>query len=105
MENPIQCPDDQDDFDRRLFKVCNPNYERDQAILVHLPMQVNWRVLQQAVNCYEEFSCTERAEYDFINHHDPKRNETQEYINEYSKLVAISENLTKQTEHEYDANF
>jgi len=104
MENPIQTPDDQDQIDNWFNKLVDPSCPVDDIWALPMEKQKHWRGRTARWFSQNDFTCAERAEYDFINHHDPKCNETVEYINEFSKLVAISENLTKQTEYEYYEN-
>jgi|TARA_B110000967_G_C18654897_1_gene445250 hypothetical protein len=71
-DNPIQCPDDQDDFDRRLFKVCNPNHERDQI----------------AKYSHNDFTDFDRGEYDCLKGYPHQMYESEEYDNGYAQQYA-----------------
>jgi hypothetical protein len=102
MENPIQTPDDQHDRDK-LTKLVDPCCPVDDiwCLPKHIVFKT-WRGQTARWFNQDDFTCTERAEYDFINHHDPKPNESKEYIAEYSRLFQISENAAKTTELEWE---
>jgi len=71
-DNPIQCPDDQDDFDRSIFKICHPNHERDQ-------------MAEYSHNSFTDF---ERGEYDCLMGYQHKQFESDDYDSGYAQQYA-----------------